>query len=818
MYFTNITNEELQYFKREAINNFNINLTDILSSNLFKIEEIVSNSIYRIYPLFNCEKIISSESDNIILENKCIIVTKKDNESYFNFISKELETIYCQNKLTGYKNVGDSLTTEEFNGLVQVLKHGVPFKEEIKIDKSNIQGLYGEYIFNLNSSTVVDDGILITNETLESLGTVLLDNPIFKDSQYVLKLNVYHISDININNENTSNIEVTPLEITLNKYVAVEIPFSTFEKDYIVGFDATVEITHNKPVIRQSNSIRLSVSLNQIIIGESVIIYANYTDSDNNPIADAQITFKSNNNVIGQATTNNRGIATLTYTPSAIATYNLTASCDDIESTSINLVVNKKTPTLSFTANRRVQDRPLIDFYGKLSYNGTPLEDATLTIVDGNGTVIVSPMTDNLGEINEVLVEGALGGSFKMIYAGNSEYNRVESEYIIVAPILSGITLTEENNKTVLSYDDGDEAVLVAQGLDANNQPIVAPNVPIEFWQHYTDCPSTITTSWLLTINRGDTMSLKLMMEQYGMMSITDGGITVDNGFDMPVDMAVSISKIYYSDGILSITDINEEIYVYNIENFNNKFIKQSSSGTYDIKVYLGTEDTDNTGKAKWYYDSQGINDISFVGENGNISSNLLNIDDCYKYITGANDISSTFQIVNTGASYTLSIEDNAYKFVKQNDTQERGIFAQLYEVPADISSYQIEMVVKWNTSNASSFNNVFKMSDSVGGQVNSLHCGTWSSSKILGYIKDNVNHRYNPSGRLNPNIWYKYIARYNHQTGEIYTAVYNLDNNTLVVENGQTDTFNTIPKKVILVILLASSTNYVKSIKVRKI
>ena len=666
VYFTNITNEELQYFKRESINNFNIDLTDILSSDLFKVEEIVSNSIYRIYPLFNCEKIISSDSDNIILENKCIIVTKKDNESYFNFISKELETIYHQNKLTGYKDIGDSLTTEEFNSLIQLLKYNVPFTEEIKINKSNIQGLYGEYIFNLNSSTLVDNGILITNETLESLGTVRLNNPVFKDSNYVLTLKVYHISDININNENSSNIEVTTLEINLMKDIDIEIPFRTIEKDYIIGFDGTISISHNSPVIRQSNNINLIVNLNQIIIGESVGIYAKYVDSCNNPIEGATITFKSNGDVIGQSETNSNGVSTLLYTPSSASIYNLTASCNEVESNIVSLTVNKKTPRLSFIAERRVQGGELIDLYGSISYSGTALENITIKIIDGEGTVIFSPVTDNTGAFNEMLINGANGGSFKAIYEGNSEYNRVESEYIIVAPILYDIILTEENNKSALSYYDEDEAVLVAQGLDANNQLIVAPDVPIRFWRESNNCPYRITTSWLLKINSGDTMTLKLIMENYGMMTISDSGIMVDNGFDTPVSIASPIREVFYSNGLLRVIDDYDNVDIFYIDNFNNRFVRNTSSGTYTIRHFIIEEYTDSTGKARIYYDSEGVGSISFIAENGNVSSNLLNIDDCdvYYVTSQINDFPLVGSTLRFGISdYSISLQNYSLEF-----------------------------------------------------------------------------------------------------------------------------------------------------------
>ena len=55
-YFTNITNEELQYFHNLTVPNFTIKLTDVLTSNLFKKETIISGTLYKIYPLFYCKE------------------------------------------------------------------------------------------------------------------------------------------------------------------------------------------------------------------------------------------------------------------------------------------------------------------------------------------------------------------------------------------------------------------------------------------------------------------------------------------------------------------------------------------------------------------------------------------------------------------------------------------------------------------------------------------------------------------------------------------------------------------------------------------
>ena len=79
MYFGNISDRELSQYHNKVYTNFSMGLTNVLSSPLFKIEEIVPNNIYKIYPLFYCENISSTNSADKIIENKCVICIKDIN-------------------------------------------------------------------------------------------------------------------------------------------------------------------------------------------------------------------------------------------------------------------------------------------------------------------------------------------------------------------------------------------------------------------------------------------------------------------------------------------------------------------------------------------------------------------------------------------------------------------------------------------------------------------------------------------------------------------------------------------------------------------
>ena len=86
MYFTNINNSELSQYHNKAENNFSRALQSILDEdepNLFKVEDI-NGDILKIYPLFYCEEISSSNDDDKIIENKCVICVKNtDTRLYF---------------------------------------------------------------------------------------------------------------------------------------------------------------------------------------------------------------------------------------------------------------------------------------------------------------------------------------------------------------------------------------------------------------------------------------------------------------------------------------------------------------------------------------------------------------------------------------------------------------------------------------------------------------------------------------------------------------------------------------------------------------
>lgn len=99
MYFANISNSEVAEYHKKIKNNITMSLTDAISSDLFKKEVIVANKLYKLYPLFYCDEITSSNAEDEIFENKCIVCLNNDDTVLsFKSINKTITGIHCTYK------------------------------------------------------------------------------------------------------------------------------------------------------------------------------------------------------------------------------------------------------------------------------------------------------------------------------------------------------------------------------------------------------------------------------------------------------------------------------------------------------------------------------------------------------------------------------------------------------------------------------------------------------------------------------------------------------------------------------------------------
>ena len=291
MFYSDITNKELQYFHNLTVPNFSIKLTDILTSGLFKKETIIADSIYKVYPLFYCKEISSTNPDDRILENKCIICEKKTSETYFTFRSDDGDVQDYKSYAT-YEDIGGTLTTSEYNTIVDLLRTNVLMNEEIKINEAYL-GVYGKYLFDIADTTILDDGIIVTDETISAEPRVKLVDNVFHYSTYTLKLKVMHYTGAKVEDTDTSDYKIIEtISLTLQPDTWVDIPVLSLDEDYIILLDGVVEIKHDKPVIPDwVNQITVTADPSIIQTGDTTDIYANCYDNGGLPVGNGHIVY-----------------------------------------------------------------------------------------------------------------------------------------------------------------------------------------------------------------------------------------------------------------------------------------------------------------------------------------------------------------------------------------------------------------------------------------------------------------------------------------------------------------------------------------------
>lgn len=266
-----------------------------------------------------------------------------------------------------YKDIGDNLTVNEFNGIISLLRDNVNFNEDIQINTSTVDGTYGNYTFDFNEATVLDNGILITNETLTTVGTVKLVNPVFPNSNYYLDLKVYSSEDIGISGLEESNVIITPLTIKLENGVEVNIPFETLEMNNLIGFDAKIRIDHKDLVMEAPAYITLNSDFVHIYPNASINVTAQYFDKNDVPIESETINFYEGETLLGSVVTDSLGIASLNCSFADVGTHNIVASSKNVSSNTITIMIDYNGDmSLTFVGNS-ISTNPNVNF---ISFNG----------------------------------------------------------------------------------------------------------------------------------------------------------------------------------------------------------------------------------------------------------------------------------------------------------------------------------------------------------------------------------------------------------------------------------------------------------------
>ena len=290
MYFKNISDPELNQLPKPYAPNFSIKLSDILhktngafDNKLFRIEEIVTGKLYRIYPMFNTKRIESTNPNDRIFENRLIICTKETSETFVTFISDENSEIQDYSNYATLYSIGDSLTTSQFNSIVQLIRANTNITEDIRISTDTVITDYANYDFSFDDGIILDNGIEVTNSTTLKCK---LSNPVFHYSNYTLNIKALRITNTNSeDDDDTDNKTIIDISTVLTNKEFVDIDTSNLQVGDIILYDCIVNITHDKSVIQDwIHSIELSANPSIIQSGDTTDIYAECFDNGDVPV------------------------------------------------------------------------------------------------------------------------------------------------------------------------------------------------------------------------------------------------------------------------------------------------------------------------------------------------------------------------------------------------------------------------------------------------------------------------------------------------------------------------------------------------------
>jgi len=559
MYFTDLSNAELQMFRKQNIkDNISLTLGKAKQSKLFHIKTI-TDTIVKIYPLFYCKSITSNnEEDYILGENKCIVAENK-NDTIFNFEVDDTAPIVLT-RLDGYHDVKETLTMPEFNKMIYIKRHSDDLTDNINLEiiKNNlISGEYGDYEFNFEYDSIVDDGILITRKTLEYPSTINLKGRTFKDSTYTATFTYYSITDYNIlDDASWDNIVYNTVSVELEPYTPVVIPFEQLDEGIIVGFNVNISIKHDKPIIRYDRSLILRANTYRQELGEPVVLTATYRDEHGEPVADIPITFKESNTVLATVNTDSDGEATYTYNPATDGMKYLTASFDVYNSNEIEVEYYYNAPAhISLTSNKSI-----------LSYkdNESCTLTATVTNTDNEPCVYTRVMLNTylmnepvnigqtvypdrkIGDSYQVLVNNGtvvIGGVNNQIQISNAGVNVISAGSTVKSWTTPYPEVFIRNN--ILSVDDEDYD-LTGKNIDTNVLYSLSPVA------NTVNC-SIIQMHELITNSNG--------VATYTYNSLGTGDIMFEVSSGMIVSNAISVEDCsYYYNGSFIRSDMSVDI------------------------------------------------------------------------------------------------------------------------------------------------------------------------------------------------------------------------------------------------------------------
>ena len=401
----------------------------------------------------------------------------------------------------------------------------------------------------------------------------------------------------------------------------------------------------------------------EVISGKTVILYTN----------DGSLT------QIGSATTDSSGIATFTKPPVGtgshkfIMKYTGSGAYESSESSEVTYVITKETSVITVnnpTNNLEANYGTSVSVSGVLEDNDGEILASKYVLVKEGTATLATLQTDSNGAFSGTL-SGLTDTTHNLVitYAGDDNYTETSANRTV--KVKPTITLTEANNKTILSKADNETATLQAtlnssslsgHYIDFISDPLALQSFTdtgsaassitvsgrnITFWSYDGQNDSPIVYNSLIKDNdvlyHFEVKNLRFGRDGTAYIQLYDSSNnTISQGY---VSLSNGVYDIYcYHDGNSFAVFKNGEF----VQNLNvgtalaNGGVKlgflldYGDFGVYDFNEYplVGTGTTNSSGVATCTYYSKGVGDINFKAKYGMIVSETYSIEDCKYYNT----------------------------------------------------------------------------------------------------------------------------------------------------------------------------------------
>jgi hypothetical protein len=188
---------------------------------------------------------------------------------------------------------------------------------------------YTELVYGADEYDIFQGADIVVTSTLEDINDSSNPIPIPGENIFCIIKNssgdIINDTSNSTNNDGIASVDLTNLNLSVGDYI-INWYYNGSEK-YMPAYPkeiSTLKVEPTPPTPPTPTNHTLSLSSDNIILGESITLTDDLTNSSGNGIPNTNVTFNING-ISYNNSTNDNGIATYIFTPDSVGEYNITA-------------------------------------------------------------------------------------------------------------------------------------------------------------------------------------------------------------------------------------------------------------------------------------------------------------------------------------------------------------------------------------------------------------------------------------------------------------------------------------------------------------